>query len=149
METDRVVLLETNLDDISGEQVGYCVEQLWQAGALDVSTTAIQMKKGRPGVLLAVQCPLEKAEQLEAIVFRQTTTLGLRRQIVERRVLPRRHIEVETSFGTLAGTVASLPDGSERFTPEYETCRRAAGHSGAKLADVYAAGFARSIRGAS
>ncbi len=139
LATDKIVLLETNLDDTPGEQIGYCIEQLWRAGAVDVATTAIQMKKGRPGVLLAVQCPQEKADLLESILFRETTTLGLRRQLVERRVLPRRHVEVATPLGTLRGTVATLPDGSERFAPEYESCRHAADDTGAKLADVYAA----------
>ncbi len=138
LETDKIVLLETNLDDTSGEQIGYCIEQLWKAGAVDVSTTAIHMKKGRPGVLLAVQCPVENTDRLEAILFCETTTLGIRRQTVERRILPRRHVEVESPLGTLRGTVATLPDGSARFAPEYESCRRAAEQSGVQLAEVYA-----------
>lgn len=142
LSTDKIVVLETNLDDTPGEQIGYCAELLWQAGALDVALTPIQMKKGRPGVLLTVQCPQDKADLLEGIVFRETTTLGLRRQLVERRVLPRRHVEVETPFGILRGTVATLPDGTERFAPEYESCRRAAEHTDTKLADVYAAASA-------
>ncbi|QDU58559.1 nickel pincer cofactor biosynthesis protein LarC [Aeoliella mucimassa] len=136
---DKIVLLETNLDDTPGEQLGYCLELLWQAGAVDVATTPIQMKKGRPAVQLSVQCPLDLADKLEAIVFRETTTLGLRRQIVERRTLPRRHIEVETPLGVLAGTVATLSDGTERFAPEYESCRTVAQQQGLALADVYQA----------
>ncbi|MGI9456974.1 MAG: nickel pincer cofactor biosynthesis protein LarC, partial [Aeoliella sp.] len=138
-DTDEIILLETNLDDTPGEQIGHCAEQLWLAGALDVSLTALQMKKGRPGVLLAVQCQACKADLLEEIIFRETTTLGLRRQTVERRTLPRRHLEVETPLGTLRGTVAKLPGGSERFSPEYESCRRAAEKTGVSLAEVYAA----------
>ncbi|WP_425395674.1 nickel pincer cofactor biosynthesis protein LarC [Aeoliella sp.] len=139
VETDKIVLLETNLDDTPGEQIGHCVDALWQAGAVDVSLTPLQMKKNRPGVLLAVQCPQDKADVLESIVFRETTTLGLRRQLVERRILPRRQIELETPLGTIQGMVAQLPDGAERFSAEYESCRQAAEQSGAKLADVYAA----------
>lgn len=139
VETDKIVLLETNLDDTPGEQIGHCVDALWQAGAVDVSLTPLQMKKNRPGVLLAVQCPQDKADVLESIVFRETTTLGLRRQLVERRVLPRRQIELETPLGTIQGMVAQLPDGAERFSAEYESCRLAAEQSGAKLADLYAA----------
>lgn len=137
LQTDKIVLIETNLDDTPGEHIGHCVEQLWHAGALDVALTPLQMKKGRPGTLLAVQCPLEKADLLEQIVFSETTTLGVRRQTVERRTLPRRPIEVETPLGTLRGVVATLPDGTERFTPEYETCRQAAAKSGTPLSTVY------------
>lgn len=136
--TDQVVLLETNLDDTPGEQIGHCAEQLWKAGAVDVSLTPIQMKKGRPGVLLSVQCPVDKATRLEGVVFRETSTLGLRRQLVERRILPRRQIEVQTSAGSVRGTLATLPDGSERFAPEYESCRQVAEATGGKLVDVYA-----------
>ncbi len=139
---DKIVLIETNLDDTSGEQIGYCIERLWKAGAVDVSTTAIQMKKGRPGVLLAVQCPENKSDSIESIVFRETTTLGVRRQLVERRVLPRRQIEVQTQYGTLLGMVADLPDGGQRFAPEYESCRQVAEDNGANLAEVYAAASA-------
>lgn len=142
VQTDKIVLLETNLDDTPGEQVGHCVDALWRAGAVDVTLTPVQMKKNRPGVLLTVQCPQDKADTLESIVFRETTTLGLRRQLVERRVLPRRQIEVETSLGTLQGVVAELPDGTERFSAEYESCRQAAERSGATLAQVYAAATA-------
>lgn len=138
-QSDRIVLMETNLDDTAGEQIAYCAEQLVAAGALDVSLTPIQMKKCRPGVLLAVQCAPNKADQLEAILFRETTTLGLRRQMVERRVLPRRHIEVETPLGSLRGTVAQLPDGTEKFAPEYESCRQLAQQSGVAIAQVYQA----------
>ena len=134
---DTIVLLETNLDDTPGEQLGFCVEQLWQAGAVDVSIAPLQMKKGRPGVLLAVQGPIDKAEQLEAIIFRETTTLGLRRQTVERRIVPRRQVELITSIGRLTGIVATLPDGTERFSPEFEVCRQIAKKVGLPLADVY------------
>src|SRR5688572_12168042 len=94
MEGDTITLLETNLDDATGESIGYCIERLWQAGALDVSTTAIAMKKNRPGVLLAVQGRAGDAEKLAEIVFRETTALGLRRSTIERMTLPRRKITV-------------------------------------------------------
>ncbi len=137
VQTDRIVLLETNLDDTPGEQIGYCADQLWKAGALDVTLTPTQMKKGRPGVLLTVQCPPDKADRLEEIIFRETTTLGLRRQTVERRVLPRRSVKVETPFGEMRGVVAMLPDGTERFSPEYESCRQAAEKTGHPISKVY------------
>ncbi len=79
---DQVCVLETNLDDISGELVGYCTMRLWEAGALDVFTTAIQMKKNRPGVTLTVLCRPDDAAAVEDILFRETTTLGVRRWMV-------------------------------------------------------------------
>ena len=77
--TDHVTVLETNLDDTSGELVGHAITQLWAAGALDVFTSAIAMKKNRPGVLLSVICRAADADRLETILFRETTTLGVRR----------------------------------------------------------------------
>jgi len=124
---DTIVLLETNLDDASGESIGYCIERLWQAGALDVSTTAIAMKKNRPGVLLAVQCRPVDADKLAEIVFRETTALGLRRSTIQRMTLPRRALTVDTPYGPVAGVAATLQDGSERFSPEHDACARLAG----------------------
>lgn len=134
--TDSIVLLETNLDDLTGESLSYCVEQLWQAGALDVALSSLQMKKGRPGTLLAVQCPGENAEKLAEIVFRETSTLGLRRSNVERLVLPRRSVTVDTKYGPVSGIVAKLPDGSEKFSPEHDAAAALAQSHGAPLADI-------------
>jgi len=139
---DTIVLLETNLDDLTGESIGYCVERLWEAGALDVSLTPIQMKKGRPGVLLAVQSRPADADVLEAIIFRETTTLGVRRQSLQRHVLPREAIEVVTPWGPVRGMVATLPDGSRRFSPEYDACRQIANEKRIALGDVQTAAMA-------
>lgn len=139
VQRDTIVLLETNLDDQPGESIGYCVERLWDAGALDVSLIPIQMKKGRPGVLLAVQSRPENVDALEAILFRETTTLGVRRQTLARHVLPRATAEVHTSWGTVRGIVATLPDGTQRFSPEYEDCRRIAVEHRLSLAIVQTA----------
>ncbi|MGL4512415.1 MAG: nickel pincer cofactor biosynthesis protein LarC [Lacipirellulaceae bacterium] len=134
-----IVLLETNLDDTPGEGIADCAERLIAAGALDVSLTPLVMKKGRPGVLLAVQARPEDAERLATIVFRNTTALGMRRQAVSRIVLPRRSESVVTPWGAARGVVATLPDGGERFTPEHEDCKRLADASGVTLAEVTAA----------
>ncbi len=123
---DEIVLLETNLDDTPGEAIGHCVEQLWQAGALDVATSALQMKKNRPGVMLSVQCRPAEADALAKIIFRETTTLGLRRSTLHRQTLPRRKVQVATDWGEIDGIVATLPDGTERFSPEYDSCREIA-----------------------
>lgn len=136
---DTIVLLETNLDDAAGESLGYAIERLRQAGALDVSTAPLAMKKNRPGVLLAVQCRPADADALAAIVFRETTALGLRRSTVERMLLPRRTVAVDTPYGRVTGVVATLPDGSERFSPEYESCAQIAAAKSLPLASVQSA----------
>jgi pyridinium-3,5-bisthiocarboxylic acid mononucleotide nickel chelatase len=130
---DTIALLETNLDDATGESIGYCIERLWAAGALDVSTTSIAMKKNRPGVLLSVQCRPADADKLAEIVFRETTALGLRRSTIERMTLPRRTIAVSTPCGEITGIVATLPDGGERFSPEYAACAKVAQEQGVPL----------------
>ncbi|MEM9184921.1 MAG: nickel pincer cofactor biosynthesis protein LarC [Planctomycetota bacterium] len=139
---DTVVLLETNLDDAAGESIGYCVERLWEAGALDVSLAPIQMKKNRPGVLLAVQSAPGEVDRLERLIFRHTTALGIRRQTVQRSVLPRGKTSVSTEWGDVSGVVASLPDGGVRFTPEYEDCRALASGADVTLREVYVAAAA-------
>ncbi len=133
---DSIVLLETNLDDSSGETLGYAIERLWAAGALDVATTPLAMKKNRPGVLLAVQCRPTDADALANIVLRETTALGLRRSTMSRLTLPRRATTVQTRFGAVAGMIATLPDGGERFSPEYEACAALARKAGAPLDEV-------------
>jgi uncharacterized protein (TIGR00299 family) protein len=137
IETEMLCQLETNLDDASGELIGHCAGQLFEAGALDVYTCGIQMKKNRPGVLLSVLCQLPNADRLESILFRETTTLGVRRSIVERRKLRRQPHQVRTAWGPVSGVLATLPDGQMRFSPEYESCRRIAESQSIPLGRVY------------
>jgi pyridinium-3,5-bisthiocarboxylic acid mononucleotide nickel chelatase len=137
--TEAIVLLETNLDNASGEAVGHAVERLWDAGALDVALIPVHMKKGRPGVILSVQAQPANADRLEGILFASTPTLGVRRAHVVRNVLARGPAKVETPWGAVLGKVAYLPDGSRRFTPEYEDCRGIAEQEGKALAEVMAA----------
>ena len=137
--TEQIWNVETNLDDISGELVGHTISRLWQAGALDVYTTPIQMKKNRPGVVLSVLCAQEKVEAIENVLFRETTTLGVRRWPVSRRTLERREHAVETAWGTVEGMVSWLDEGGGSFSPEYESCRRVADAQGLPLKLVYQA----------
>lgn len=137
LETDVIWVVETNLDDTSGEMIGYCAARLWEAGALDVATSGIQMKKGRPAVTLSVLCRPDDLQQIEAILFRETTTLGVRRWQAQRHTLPRRPHRVTTDLGPIDGKVARLPDGGWRFSPEFEACRRLAEQGGLPLAAVY------------
>jgi uncharacterized protein (TIGR00299 family) protein len=135
-QTESIVVLETNLDNATGEAIGHAVEKLWAVGALDVALVPIQMKKGRPGVLVSVQARPDAADRLEEILFLETPTLGVRRATLQRTVLGRRVQTVETPFGPVAGKVAYLPDGSQRFTPEYDAARTVAEQHKVSLSQV-------------
>jgi uncharacterized protein (DUF111 family) len=134
-----VWVLETNLDDISGEVIGHTTARLFEAGALDVYTTSIQMKKNRPGVLLSVLAPADLCTKLEKIVFRETGTLGIRRWQACRHKLERRPHTVDTPLGPIEGKLAVLPDGGTSFSPEFEACKRIATEKQLPLKDVYEA----------
>jgi uncharacterized protein (TIGR00299 family) protein len=136
---DTILLLETNLDNATGESIGHAADRLWEAGALDVSLTAIHMKKGRPGILVSVQSRPGDADQLEGILFSETPTLGVRRTSVMRTVLAREPHEVQTPWGAVAGKIAWLPNGGRRFAPEFDACRQIAIKAGVPLDDVMAA----------
>ncbi len=138
-DTEQIRVLETNLDDLSGELVGYCISRLWEAGALDVYTTPIQMKKNRPAVQLTVLCRVGDAAAMEGILFAETTTLGLRSWTVSRRVLRRRPHNVETPWGPIEGKLSWPGDGPPRFSPEFESCRRTATAHRVSLLEVYQA----------
>jgi uncharacterized protein (TIGR00299 family) protein len=131
-----VAVLETNLDDITGEQIGFAVERLWSEGALDVFLTPIQMKKNRPGTLLSVIAKPEDRETMESILFQHTGTLGVRWRQQSRTILTRAAIDVETPWGLVPGKVYQLPDGQVLFSPEYDACRDIATEEGLRLTDV-------------
>jgi uncharacterized protein (TIGR00299 family) protein len=131
-----VVILETNLDDVTGEEIGFAIEKLWGAGALDVFLTSIQMKKNRPGTLLSVIAKPEDRSTLESILFRHTRTLGIRWRHQSRTILDRTSIDVDTPWGLVSGKVAELPDGKILFSPEYDPCRDIADERGLRLSEV-------------
>jgi uncharacterized protein (TIGR00299 family) protein len=138
-ESDQVWMLETNLDDVSGEVIGHTTALLMDAGALDVYTTAIQMKKNRPAIMLSVICQADDVLRLEEIFFRETATLGVRRWPASRHKLRREACQVETLWGPIAGKLAIGAGGATRFSPEYEDCRRVAVEHQVPLAEVYQA----------
>jgi uncharacterized protein (TIGR00299 family) protein len=127
-EADTVWILETNLDDVPGEIVGYTIERLFAAGALDVWTTAIQMKKQRPGVVLSVIANDDTVGELERTMFRETGTLGVRRCRYSRTKQPRAEGTAQTPWG---------PVRLKAGKPEYEDCARIAREHGLPLRDVY------------
>jgi uncharacterized protein (TIGR00299 family) protein len=140
--SDRVWMLETNLDDLPGEVVGYTTLKLMEAGALDAFVTPIQMKKNRPGVMVSVLCDDAKIAAMEEILFRETTSLGVRRYPVSRHKLKRRSVEVDTTFGVIRGKLGWLEDRIPTFSPEYDDCARVASASGVALREVYDAAHA-------
>jgi len=137
-EADRIWILETNLDDLPAEVIGYCYDLLFVAGALDVFTTPIFMKKNRPGVLLSVLAPEAAIAAVEEILFRETTTLGVRRYQASRHKLHRQPCTVETGWGTIQGKLNWLEGQAPVFAPEYEDCAGVARQHGVSLREVYA-----------
>jgi len=134
-ESTVVSVLEANIDDSSPQILGYALERLMEAGALDVSLSPLQMKKNRPGSLLRVIAKPQDQEQLAQLIFAETSTLGLRIYSAERRVEQRRIVEVETKYGKIRIKVS----GQGHFAPEYEDCRAIAASTGTPLPEVLAA----------
>lgn len=124
-DADSVTVLETNLDDASGEIVGYTIERALQMGALDAYAVPIQMKKSRPGFVLTVICESARVSAMEGILFRETPTLGIRRRTMQRTKLKRRIETVDTAFGVIRIKVGQR-EGTTTASPEYEDCRAAA-----------------------
>jgi uncharacterized protein (TIGR00299 family) protein len=136
-EEDQVWMVETNLDDISAEAIGYVTEQLFESGALDVYTTPIQMKKNRPAVLLSVIVDSESLDAIETLLLEETTTFGIRRYQVQRRKLSREIRPAVTSYGEVRIKIGRMNGRVVRATPEYEDCKLLAGESGAPFNRVY------------
>jgi hypothetical protein len=132
--SERLFMIETNLDDASPQVVGFAMERAFALGALDCFLTPVQMKKNRPGVVVSILCRAAEREALTRLLFDETTTLGVRSYEVERRALAREFMHVETGFGTINVKVARRSDGSvSNVAPEYEDCRAAAMSAGVPL----------------
>jgi pyridinium-3,5-bisthiocarboxylic acid mononucleotide nickel chelatase len=136
--TDNVIVIEANIDDMTPQNFGYVTEKLLAAGALDVFTVPIQMKKGRPGHLLQVLAAPERASVVSGIIFRETTTIGIRRHRVDRTTLEREFVEVETDYGKIRIKVSKLDGEVVNVAPEYEDCARAARESSLPLKEIQA-----------
>jgi hypothetical protein len=132
-ESLTISVIETNIDDTTPEVLGYAMERLFAAGALDVTLSSIFMKKNRPGTQLTVICRPEDQEELAQVVLAETSTLGLRIFRAERRIQARQSVEVQTAHGAVR--VKTSGDG---FAPEYEDCRRLAEASGVPLKQILA-----------
>jgi uncharacterized protein (TIGR00299 family) protein len=133
-EATTVAVIEANLDDLSPQVLGYAMERLFEAGALDVSFSPVFMKKNRPGTLLSVIARPEDREKLAGIVLAETSSLGVRIFTAERRVQARSLVEVETPHGTVRVKVS----GGGAYAPEYEDCRKLAIQAGVPLKQILA-----------
>lgn len=135
---EAVLVLETDIDDMNPELFPYVESLLREEGALDVLTWPTLMKKGRPGTRLVVLCTPAKRDQLLQVIFRETSTLGVRVRLEQRFVLPRQVLEVSTPWGTVGVKVARDGEGNVlQVSPEYEDCRRTARRAGVSLMEVY------------
>lgn len=121
--SDTVTVLEANLDDLSPQVLAYAMERLLEAGALDVFSAPVQMKKNRPGALLTVLAKPEDADRLAKLIFAETTTLGIRRREERRHTLARRWESVQTPWGPVRIKIASMNGTIANYAPEYEDCR--------------------------
>jgi uncharacterized protein (TIGR00299 family) protein len=133
---ERLLMIETNVDDMSPQVFGYLMDQAFERGALDCYLTPVQMKKNRPGVLISILCRPTEREALSALLFSETTTLGLRCYGVSRRALVRESVRVETTYGSIDVKLARFDEGRVKAMPEYEQCRAAARAAGVPLREV-------------
>jgi uncharacterized protein (TIGR00299 family) protein len=134
---ERLMLGETNLDDMNPEFLPYIMERMFATGALDVWLTSIQMKKGRPGTMLSFLCRPGDMGQLRSIILTESTTLGIRTFAVERLAVPRKARTIKTEWGEVTVKAVSR-EGRTELVPEYEACRKIAEKEGLPLREVYA-----------
>jgi uncharacterized protein (TIGR00299 family) protein len=139
LNVEHLTLLSSNIDDMNPQWYGPLTRQLHDANALDVWLTPVQMKKDRPGTVIEILCEDEHAVALRALLLRHTTTLGVRETKVTRHSLPRRIETVETVYGPVRMKVATLPDGSQKASPEHENCVSQATEHGVSVGEVWRA----------
>ena len=135
-EHDSIIKLETNVDDCTGEMLGFVMEKLFAAGARDVNYTPVFMKKNRPAWLLTVLCGEADVDEMERILFRETTTIGIRRVRMERSVLPREKREIMTPLGSVEIKVCTM-DGKKKYYPEYDSLVRICRERGISYQEAY------------
>jgi pyridinium-3,5-bisthiocarboxylic acid mononucleotide nickel chelatase len=123
---EEISVIEANLDDMNPQIYGYFLEKALAAGALDVYTTPVQMKKNRPGTLLTVLCKPQDASALTTLIFSETTTFGVRTTTAHRRILPREHVSVSTTFGDVRIKLSRINGRIQHAAPEFDDCRKLA-----------------------
>ena len=135
---EEIAVIEANLDDMNPQIYGYFLEKALAAGALDVYTTPVQMKKNRPGTLLTVLCRPQDTNGLMSLIFAETTTFGARMYRAQRRALPRELVSVTTSFGEVHLKISRVNSRILHVAPEYDDCRLLARKTGTPLKDILA-----------
>ena len=133
---DEIIVMETNIDDCSSEILAYTAEKLFENGALDVFFTPIYMKKNRPAYRLSTECKEDKLELLQNIIFRETTTIGIRYRREERKILARKAIELDTPYGKIAAKEVTNNDETYVY-PEYESIKRLAKEHDLAVKEIY------------
>ncbi len=134
---EEIWVVETNIDDMTGEICGYLFDKLFDAGAVDVYTTPIQMKKCRPAILLTALVPEQALATVESILFDQSTTFGIRTHKIRRKTLERETTQVETKYGTVRVKIGRLDGQIKSISPEYEDCKKIAEERNVPLKLVY------------
>jgi uncharacterized protein (TIGR00299 family) protein len=129
-------VLEANLDDMNPQIFGYLLEKALAAGALDVFAVPVQMKKSRPGMLVTILCKPEEEGKFQEMLFAETTTLGVRSHLVERRALPRESVKVQTKFGEVRVKFARSEGRARHASPEFDDCRKLAEEKNVPLHEV-------------
>src|SRR5882724_5431413 len=133
---EEISVIEANLDDMNPQIYGYFLEKALAANALDVYTTPVQMKKNRPGTLLTVLCKPQDANGLTSLIFAETTTFGVRTTTAQRRILPREHVSVSTSFGDVRIKLSRVNGRIQHAAPEFDDCRKLAVEKNVPLQQV-------------
>ena len=136
-ESDRIWRLETDIDDCSGEAMGHVMQTLLENGAREVHYTPVFMKKNRPAYELVVLCKKEKISRMEEIIFTETTTIGIRRNELDRTILRRSEEEIQTPVGKAQVKICTLPNGTKRCYPEYESAAALAKEAGLSFREAY------------
>ncbi len=137
VQNDRLLIVETCIDDMNPEVFGFLMERLFEDGALDVYWIPVFMKKNRPGTMVQVLCRMDQKETIVNRIFTETTSIGVRYYEAFRSILSREQVEIETAFGPVTVKKVKNPDGSIRVAPEYEACKRIALEKNLPLRSVY------------
>lgn len=136
-ESGEMWVVETNIDNMSGEILGYAMDKLFEAGAVDVYFTPIQMKKGRPGIIMSAIVSEIHLSSVESVLFDQTSTFGMRKYKVIRKILTREFKEFDSSVGKIKVKIGRFNGNIKSISPEYEDCKRIAEERGIPLKQVY------------
>ncbi len=137
VKSDEIWIVETNIDNMSSEILGYTMDKLFEAGAVDVYFTSIQMKKGRPGTIISAIVSELNLASVESVLFNQTTTFGIRKYKVIRTVLNREFKEVDSRFGKIKVKIGRFNGDIKSISPEYEDCKKIAEEKSIPLKEVY------------